>query len=73
MKINEENIIKEGIRSLREFGYPYVNENNIITDKIYSNLFKSFLNELTYDYENVNEEVVRIANKLINKIENKMN
>ena len=36
-------IIEAGVRNLREFGYPSVNAENILTDAIYSQLFKSIL------------------------------
>ena len=38
-------LIKAGIKNLKEFGYPSVNEENILTDIVYSAMFKSMLND----------------------------
>lgn len=40
-----ELIVKRGIANLKEFGYPSVNAENIITDYLYSKFFKSMLEE----------------------------
>ncbi len=37
--------IESGVRSLREFGYPTVNADNIMTDKVYRAFFRSQLEE----------------------------
>jgi len=36
-------IIRNGVRNLKEFGYPKVNEENILTDIVYAGFFKSML------------------------------
>ena len=41
----EKKLIQAGVRNLREFGYPDCNENNILTDKIYSAFFRSMLED----------------------------
>lgn len=38
-------LIEGGIKNLKEYGYPAVNEKNILTDVIYSGFFKSMLDE----------------------------
>lgn len=38
-----ENIISAGVANLKEFGYPKVDQKNILTDMIYSAFFKSML------------------------------
>ena len=40
-----EKLIDSGVRNLKEFGYPAVNSENILTDYIYSRMFKSMLEE----------------------------
>jgi len=58
-----EKLIKNGIINLKEFGYPDVDEKNILTDMIYSAFFKSMLEdnlEKGYDTE---------IKSLINEIE----
>jgi hypothetical protein len=39
----KEMIINNGIKNLKEFGYPSVNNENIFTDAIYSQMFKRML------------------------------
>ena len=39
------NLIRAGVRNLKEFGYPFVNEFNILTDEVYSKFFASMLAE----------------------------
>jgi hypothetical protein len=41
----KEKIILNGVRNLKEFGYPNVDEKNILTDVVYSDFFKSMLEE----------------------------
>lgn len=38
-----EKIIKAGVANLKEFGYPSVSAENILTDHIYSQFFRSML------------------------------
>ncbi len=38
-------LIESGVRNLREFGYPDVDTENILTDMIYSRFFKSMLED----------------------------
>lgn len=40
-----EKLIAAGVRNLKEFGYPEVNAENILTDQIYSAFFKSMLDD----------------------------
>lgn len=42
-------LLAGGIRQLKEFGYPDVNESNILTDYIYSAFFRSMLAETRDD------------------------
>jgi hypothetical protein len=37
-------IINQGVKNLKEYGYPNVDEKNILTDMIYSAFFKQMLN-----------------------------
>jgi len=41
----EDKLIAAGIRNLKEFGYPKVNAENILTDPIYSAFFASMLKD----------------------------
>lgn len=40
-----DRLIKAGVRNLKEFGYPHVDEKNILTDDIYKQFFISMLND----------------------------
>jgi hypothetical protein len=45
MKDLRTKIIENGIKNLNEFGYPEVNKEDILTDIVYSQFFKSMLEE----------------------------
>ena len=38
-------LIKAGVRNLKEFGYPSVDEKNIMTNTIFCKFFESMLND----------------------------
>lgn len=38
-------LLKAGVKNLKEFGYPDVDTENILTDIVYSEFFKGMLNE----------------------------
>jgi hypothetical protein len=38
-------LIKAGVRNLKEFGYPMVNEKNILTDDVFKRFFVSMLRD----------------------------
>jgi hypothetical protein len=40
-----ERLINNGIKNLKEFGYEQVNKDNILTDDVYSQFFRSMLND----------------------------
>jgi hypothetical protein len=51
-----ETLIKRGVANLQEFGYPSANTENILTDEIYSSMFRSMLEEnkgARYDIDEV--------------------
>jgi hypothetical protein len=41
----KDKLVIAGVRNLKEFGYPNVTAANILTDQIYSSLFKAMLEE----------------------------
>lgn len=41
----KEHLIKAGVKNLKEFGYPDVDANNILTDEVYKEFFKSMLDD----------------------------
>lgn len=40
-----DKLIAAGVRNLKEFGYPNVNADNILTDMIFAGFFKSMLED----------------------------
>jgi hypothetical protein len=38
-------LIKAAVKNMREFGYEYADEENVITDEVYSRFFVSMLKE----------------------------
>ena len=56
-------LIAAGVKNLREFGYPQCNENNILTDEVYSEFFREMLNS-----KKVTEQILTplLTNYLIN-------
>ena len=40
-----QHLINSGVKNLKQFGYPYVTESNILTDEVYKEFFKSMLND----------------------------
>jgi len=40
-----DGLINNGVKNLKEYGYPAVDKDNILTDQIYSAFFKSMLEE----------------------------
>ena len=41
----KKTLIENGVKNLKEYGYPSVNNENILTDIIYSQFFKSMLED----------------------------
>lgn len=45
MSTIQQKLIQNGVRNLREFGYPECNETNILTDYVYAQFFKGMLED----------------------------
>lgn len=45
MIFDRQTLIARGVRNLREFGYAAADESNILTDEIYSHMFRSMLQQ----------------------------
>lgn len=60
----EKELIAAGVRNLKEFGYPKVDEKNILTDPIYSAFFRSMLR----DNKGHSAEVDKAIDKLLTQI-----
>ena len=47
-KVNQkivDGIVANGVKNLKEFGYPSVDKDNILTDEVYKMFFKNMLKE----------------------------
>lgn len=60
----EKKLIQNGINNLNEFGYPDVDEKNIFTDLIYSQMFKSMLE----DNKGHRDDIDKVIDNLLDKI-----
>ncbi len=60
----KELLIKAGIKNLKTFGYPGVDADNILTDMIYKEFFKSMLVTTKHDAGS-NKEIVSACDELI--------
>ena len=59
-------LIEAGVNNLKEFGYHFANEKNILTDLVYSQMFNSMLNENIGHSDSVDE----VINELKKEIQN---
>jgi hypothetical protein len=64
----EKKLIEAGIRNLKDFGYPNVTAENILTDMIYSQLFKRML-EQSKEEQSHNQALIDSCVSLLAKIE----
>lgn len=58
-------IIANGVKNLKEYGYPDCNEENILTDDIYKDFFISMLK----DNLGVHSEIDKVINGLLKECE----
>lgn len=65
----DDSLKQAGVRNLKEYGYPDVNNENIMTDRIYSNFFASMLDDTISKTENGRpaERLVADEAKLLRK------
>lgn len=60
-------LLKKGVENLKEFGYPYANEENILTDIVYSQFFRSMLRdskgESTIQVDRIIDELLLVMPK----------
>ena len=43
-------LIEAGVKNLKEFGYPHVSSDNILTDMVYSRFFQGMLDDTIEGY-----------------------
>jgi hypothetical protein len=61
----KEHLIKAGVKNLKEFGYPNVTIDNILTDEVYKGFFKNMLND---NKGKSTSQVDKVINELLNSI-----
>jgi hypothetical protein len=52
-----EHLLKAGVKNLKEFGYPEVTTETILTDEVYKEFFKSMLEENLGNGKQVDEVI----------------
>jgi hypothetical protein len=62
----EEHLLKAGVKNLKEFGYHEVNTENILTDLIYADFFKSMLEENKGNGKQIDEVIENLLNLIDN-------
>ena len=60
----KQHLLKAGVKNLIEFGYSEVNIENIMTDTIYSDFFKSMLQESKGKTKQIDEVINELLNTL---------
>lgn len=59
-------LISQGVSNLKEFGYPAVNRDNILTDTVFKKFFEGMLKEnkgISPDYDPVIDELLKEIQK----------
>jgi hypothetical protein len=67
----EDMLIQAGIKNLKEFGYPDVTKDNILTDLVYSRFFKRILEETKAEANPCfaqGASVIAACEKVLNKL-----
>lgn len=59
-----EHLLKAGVKNLKEFGYPEVTTETILTDEVYKEFFKSMLEENLGNGKQVDE----VINHLLSEV-----
>ena len=60
----KQHLLEAGVKNLKEFGYPQVDTENILTDVVYSGFFKSMLE----DNKGNSSQIDEVINELLTKL-----
>ena len=63
----KNHLLKAGVKNLKEFGYPNVNTENILTDEVYSKMFESMLHDNKGHSANVDEVIGELLKEIKSK------
>ncbi len=59
-----EHLLKAGVKNLKEFGYPEVTTETILTDEVYKELFKSMLEDNKGNGKQVDEVIDQLLSEV---------
>lgn len=59
-----EHLLKAGVKNLKEFGYPEVTTETILTDEVYKEFFKSMLEENKGNGKQVDEVIEQLLSEV---------
>lgn len=63
----KNHLLNAGVKNLKEFGYPNVNTENILTDEVYSKMFESMLRDNKGHSTNVDEVIEELLKEIKSK------
>lgn len=61
-----EHLLKAGVKNLKEFGYPEVTIETILTDEVYKEFFKSILEDNKGNGKQVDEVIDQLLSEVAN-------
>jgi hypothetical protein len=59
-----EHLLKAGLKNLKEFGYPEVTTETILTDEVYKEFFKSMLEDNKGNGKQVDEVIDQLLSEV---------
>ena len=59
-----EHLLKSGVKNLKEFGYPEVTTETILTDEVYKEFFKSMLEDNKGNGKQVDEVIDQLLSEV---------
>ena len=63
-----EEMIKNAVENLKNFGYLDINSENIFTVKVFSMFFEMMLEETKYKYK-YHKDIIKVCNELLEEIQ----
>ena len=59
-----EHLLKAGVKNLKEFGYPEITTETILTDEVYKDFFKSMLEDNKGNGKQVDEVIEQLLSEV---------
>jgi len=60
----KDSLLKAGVKNLKEFGYPFVTTESILTDEVYSLYFKNMLIENKSNSPIIDETIEQLLKEI---------